>query len=233
MAQLVLVPGLAGDAAMWRSQIDALAAWRPVVTDVHMRHAGIEKMAASLLADHAGPLILCGASMGGMVAMEAARQAPERIAGLALLGTTARPESEEMRRMREDAIRLFTLGRVLEVIEPNVHLAFHPDQAAKPAIVSAYLTFVLRAGAAQLIRQNRAIMSRPDARMHLPRLGCRALVMCGDSDRLVPPEHSQEIARLLPGSQLVMVPRCGHMLTMEQPAIVNAALARWLEKLGS
>jgi pimeloyl-ACP methyl ester carboxylesterase len=231
VGKLVLVPGLAGDAAMWRSQLDALAAWRPMVTDVHMRHAGIEKMAASLLADHPGPLILCGASMGGMVAMEAARQAPERIAGLALLGTTARPESEEMRQLREDAIRLFAQGRVLEVIEPNVDLTFHPDQAAKPALVSAYLEFVLRAGAAQLIRQNRAVMARPDARAHLPRLACRALVMCGDSDRLVPAENSQEIARLLPGSQLVMVPRCGHMLTMEQPAIVNAALARWLESL--
>jgi pimeloyl-ACP methyl ester carboxylesterase len=227
---LVLVPGLAGDAVMWRSQIDALADWHPVVSDVHMRHASIEKMAASLLADYSGSLILCGASMGGMVAMEAARQAPERIAGLALLGTTARPESQEMRRVREDAIRLFAQGHVSEVIEPNVHLAFHPE-AAKPEIVSAYLEFVLRAGAAQLIRQNRAVMARPDARAHLPRLDCPALVMCGDSDQLVPPDNSREIATLLRRSQLVIVPRCGHMLTMEQAAIVNAALVRWLESL--
>ena len=72
--------------------------------------------------------MLCGASMGGMVAMEAARQAPERIAGLALLGTTARPESDEMRRLREDAIELFAQGRAEEVIEANVSFAFHPDQ---------------------------------------------------------------------------------------------------------
>jgi len=231
MARLVLVPGLAGDAVMWHAQLDALAAWQPVVTDVHMRHARIEDMATALLDEHDGPLVLCGASMGGMIAMEAARQAPERIAGLALLGTTARPESDEMRQVREGAIRLFEQERVAEVIEPNVHLAFHPEQAANAAITAAYLAFVLRAGARQLIDQNRAVMARPDARDHLPRVTCPALVLCGDSDRLVPLAHSEEIAALLQGSELVVVPRCGHMLTMEQPAMVNATLQRWLLRL--
>jgi pimeloyl-ACP methyl ester carboxylesterase len=83
------------------AQLQALAAWRSVVSDVHTRCDTIPDMAAALLAEHEGDLILCGASMGGMVAMEAARQAPERIAGLALLGTTARPETEEMRTLRE------------------------------------------------------------------------------------------------------------------------------------
>ncbi|AMO22771.1 alpha/beta hydrolase [Ramlibacter solisilvae] len=230
-AQLLLVPGLAGDAVMWRWQREALADWQPLITDVHMRHASIEAMASALLAEHPGPLALCGASMGGMIAMEAARLAPGRIAGLALLGTTARPESAEMRRVREDAIRLFEQGRVAEVIEPNVRLAFHPAQAADPAITAAYLEFVLRAGAHQLIRQNRAVMARPDARPHLPRLRCPALVMCGDTDLLVPKENSEEIAALLTASELVVVPRCGHMLTMEQPAAVNAALRNWLRLL--
>lgn len=230
---LVLVPGLAGDAVMWRAQVEALAPWRPAVTDVHMRHESIEDMAAALLREHDGMLVLCGASMGGMIAMEAARQAPERIAGLALLGTTARPESEEMRQVRENAIRLFGEGRVAEVIEPNVHFAFHPDNARDAAITSAYLEFVLRAGAQQLIAQNRAVIARPDARVHLPRLSCPSLVMSGDSDQLVPPENGREIAGLLAGSEFVLVPRCGHMLTMEQPAFVNDALARWLQVVGA
>jgi pimeloyl-ACP methyl ester carboxylesterase len=188
-------------------------------------------MAAALLAEHAGRLILCGASMGGMIAMEAARQAPDRICGLALLGTTARPESDEMRKVREDAIALFAQGRIAEVIEPNVHLAFHPDQAADPAIRSTYLEFVLRAGGEQLVRQNRAIMARPDARSHLPQLNSPTLVMTGDADLLIPLGHAEEIAALIPGSQLVVVPNCGHMLTMEQPGIVNATLQGWLQSL--
>lgn len=228
MTRLVLIPGLAGDAVMWQAQLAALDAWGAVASDVHMRHDSIPEMAAALLAEHEGDLILCGASMGGMVAMEAARQAPQRIAGLALLGTTARPETAEMRTLREDAIKLFAQGRAAEVIEGNVGFAFHADQAADAALVASYVDFVMRAGAEQLIRQNRAVIVRPDARVHLPQLSCPTLVMCGDSDQLTPPENSQEIARLVPGAQLMMVPRCGHMLTMEKPGIVNARLVEWL-----
>ena len=224
---LVLIPGLAADASMWQAQLVALERWNPVVTDVHMRHDTIAAMAQALLDAHPGPLVLCGASMGGMIAMETARQAPERIRGLALLGTNARPESDDMRALREAAIALFAQGRVAEVIEPNVALAFHPDNAA--ALAPAYLEFVLKAGAVQLIRQNRAVIGRPDARLHLRDIRCPTLVMCGDSDKLTPPECSREIAGLVPGAELVMLARCGHMLTMEQPEAVNATLHAWLE----
>jgi pimeloyl-ACP methyl ester carboxylesterase len=217
---------------MWQAQCAALADWSPLVTDVHMQgHETVEAMAAALLSGHDGDLLLCGASMGGMIALEAARQAPARIAGLALLGTTARPETPEMRQVRETAIELFGQGRAMELIEANVGCAFHPDQARDAALVRSYLDFVERAGAGQLIRQNRAVMSRPDARAHMSALACPTLVMCGDSDRLTPPECSAEIAELVPGAELAMVARCGHMLTMEQPAVVNAILKAWLERL--
>lgn len=231
MAQLILIPGLAGDARMWRHQLDGLADFRPVVTDAGHMHSSIETMAAGLLDQHTGDLVLCGASMGGMIAMEAARQAPSRIRGLALLGTNARPETDDMRQLRTDAIALFEQGRVEEVIRPNVAFAFHPQQAADEALVGAYLEFVLDAGARALIDQNRAVIARPDARLYLPSVRCPTLVMCGDSDLLTPPECSQEIASLIPGAQLEMVPRCGHMLTMERPDVVNATLRAWLTAL--
>lgn len=231
MTSLVLVPGLAADAVMWRHQLDALQAHGPVVTDAHTRHGSIEEMARALLQERAGPLVLCGASMGGMVAMEAARQAPGRVLGLALLGTNARPETEDMRALREAAIELFAQGRVAEVIEPNVALAFHPERAADATLVASYLEFVLRAGAEQLIRQNRAVIARPDARIHLPQLRCPVLVLCGDADQLTPPECSEEIAALVPQAQLQIIERCGHMLTMERPQEVNAALGAWLARV--
>jgi pimeloyl-ACP methyl ester carboxylesterase len=229
---LVLIPGLAANARMWQAQLQALEDLQPVVTDVHMRHERIEEMAAALLEDHPGPLALCGASMGGMIAMEAARQTPQRVRALALLGTTARPETEDMRALREAAIVLYQQGRVAEVLEPNVRFAFHPDQASDPAIVQAYLALLLEAGGDQLARQNRAVISRPDATLHLPRLRGEVLVMCGDSDQLTPPECSREIAALVPGARLEIVPRCGHMLTMEKPEAVNAALRGWLARAG-
>lgn len=230
-SSLVLIPGLAGDAVMWRHQLQGLAAWRPQVTDVHTRHASIQEMAAALLARHAGPLVLCGASMGGMVAMEAARQAPGRVRGLALLGTSARPEDDEFRVVREKAIVLFEQGRAREVIEPNAAMAFHPRHASDPALVASYVDFVLRAGAGQLVRQNRAVIARPDARTHLPLVRCPTLVLCGADDQLTPPDRAREIAQLVPGAELVLLPECGHMLTMEQPEAVNQQLGRWLERI--
>ena len=226
MTQLILLPGLASNEALWRAQREALAPWSPHVTGVHSREGTLPAMAASLLREHAGPLVLCGASMGGMIAMEAARQAPQRIAGLALLGTDARPDSQEMIELRTDAIGLFAQGRVREVIEPNIAFAFHPENAK--ALAGSYLDFVLAAGAEQLIRQNRAVIARPDARVHLPQVRCPVLVICGEADRLTPPERSREIASLIPQARLVMVPRCGHMLTMERPEVVNQVLAEWL-----
>ena len=232
MTQLILLPGLASDDVMWRAQLAVLPAHhRAHVTDVHARHPTIEAMAAALLNEHPGDLLLCGASMGGIIAMEVARQAPARIRGLALLGTNARPETADVRALREAAVVFFEQGRALEVLRVNVPLAFHGSRIADTQLTQTYLDFVMAAGAEQLVRQNRAIMARPDARLHLPKLACPVLVMCGDADQLTPPECSQEIARLVPQARLVLVPACGHMLTMEQPEIVNATLRSWLAGL--
>lgn len=232
MPRLVLLPGLACDARLWEAQWPALpAALDPVVSDAHTRHATLESMAAAVLREHTGPLVLCGASMGGMVAMECARQAPERIAGLALLGTTAAPETPETHQLRAQAIEVFERGQVRELIELNVLFAFHPAQAADRALTRRYVDRVVEAGAAQLIRQNRAVMRRPDARRHLGSYRGPALLLCGDSDKLTPPEAMREIAALLPQGELHWIRDCGHMLTMEKPAEVNALLGEWLRGL--
>jgi len=233
--QLLLLPGLAADERMWRGVLPHMPeALRPVVATAHQDvtlHT-IEDFAARLLAQHAGPLLLAGASMGGMIAMEAARQAPERVAGLALLGTTARPETPDMRALREAAIELFEQGRLREVIEPNVALAFHPDNATRPGLVQVYLDFVLDAGAAHLVRQNRAVIHRPDARQHLPGVTCPVLVVCGQADQLTPPECSAEIAALVPHADHTLLAGSGHMLTLEQPEAVNHLLVQWLARGG-
>ncbi|MET3381987.1 alpha/beta fold hydrolase [Variovorax paradoxus] len=231
MPNLILLPGLACDERIWEAQLPALpSAFGARVSDVQRHNDSIEGMAAAVLRDNEGPLILCGASMGGMVAMEAARQAPGRIAGLALLGTSARPETPDMFTLREGAIEYFERGEVRDVIEPNVYFAFHPTQAADPVMVQRYLDIVLGAGAEQLIRQNRAVMRRPDARLHLASLRAPVLLVCGDEDRLAPPECTSEMAALLPQAQVVWVPECGHMLTMEKPEHVNTALNGWLAR---
>jgi pimeloyl-ACP methyl ester carboxylesterase len=234
MPRLVLLPGLACDERLFEAQIPALPPSIDVqVSDAHTRHDRIEAMAAAVLREHPGPLLLCGASMGGMIAMEAARQAPERIAGLALLGTNPRPETPEMFDLRTSVIELFERGEARDVIQFNAGFAFHPEQAADPVLVQRYVELVLDAGVDQLIRQNRALMERPDQRTHLPALSCPVLIMCGDSDRLTAPECSREMAELMPHAELVWVEACGHMLTMEKPAVVNATLVSWLQRVAA
>lgn len=232
MSRLLLIPGLACDSSVWRDQLPVLAAhWQAEVTDVATRCASIEAMAATLLGEHAGPLLLCGASMGGMVAMEAARQAPARVRGLALLGTSARPETPEMQALREQAMALFAQGRAEEVLRANVAFAFDRQHPDLKSLSARYVALVLAAGTEQLVQQNRAVIARPDARLHLPRVRCPTLVVTGLADSLTPPECAREIAQLVPGAELHLLPHCGHMLTMEQPAAVNALLQGWLARL--
>jgi len=226
MQPITLLPGLACDAELWRDQVAALTPLRPVrVSDVHTRCATLPQMAAALLAESGGDLLLCGTSMGGMLALEVLRQAPQRVKALALLASSARPDTPELIRLRSDAIELFEQGRMHEVLQANVAFAFDPAHAA--ALAPPYLAMMDRAGAAQLIAQNRAIMARVDQRPLLPRIACPTLVVVGRSDLLTPPEHAQEMAALIPGARLEMLPQCGHLLTWEQPKRVNQLLIDW------
>lgn len=243
-ATLVFLPGLANDAEVWAGVREALQALpqsaspalQPLlaaarVSDVHTRHATLPRMAQALLETHPGPLVLVGHSMGGMLALHAVRQAPARIVGLALLGTTARPDTPEVLQLRRDACAQFAAGRMDEVLRANVAFAFHPDHAADAAMVARYFALVRRAGAGQLIAQNEAVMARDDSRPHLAAIDtrtCPTLVLCGAADGLTPPELSREIADAVPGARLEVLPGCGHMLTLEQPAAVAQALAGWL-----
>ena len=112
MSTVILLPGLACDAALWRDQLPALSAQCAVhVSTVHQRHADLPTMAHALLAEFAGPLVLVGSSMGGMLALHAHREAPQRIAALALLSSTARADTPELIQLRSEAIVEFEQGR--------------------------------------------------------------------------------------------------------------------------
>jgi pimeloyl-ACP methyl ester carboxylesterase len=200
------------------------------VSDVHFRFVTLPEMARALLVEHPGPLVLCGASMGGILAFEVLRQAPQRVRGLALLGTTARPDSPEIAALRAAAFAMIEAGRYEDMIRGNVPFSFHADRLGERELVDAYLDMLRRAGPEQLVRQNLATAARPDSRPLLPTLRCPTLVLCGDSDAVTPVEASREIAQLVPGAELELMDRCGHMLTMERPREVGAALLGWLRR---
>jgi pimeloyl-ACP methyl ester carboxylesterase len=229
MHTLLLLPGLACDAEHFRDQLPALRARHRVhVSDAHFRFDTLPQMAAALLAEHAGALVCIGSSMGGMLALEMHHQAPQRLAGMALLGSTARPDTPELIKLRSEAITLFEAGRMDEVLRANVLFAFHPEAAGNAALIEAYVAMIQRAGAPALVRQNRAVMARRDMRAALAGITCPLLVACGDSDALTPPACSQEIAAAAAHAQLHILQRCGHMLTWERPAQLNTLLLEWL-----
>ncbi len=232
MTTLILLPGLACDAALWHHQHAALAAAAPGpqrVADVHGRADSLPAMAALLLAEQPGALLLAGCSLGGMLAMEVCRQAPQRVRGLALLGTTARPDTPELVTLRSNAIGQFEAGRTEPLLRANALFAFHPRHQAR--LVEDYIAMVLRAGTASLIRQNRAVMARADLRPTLAAIRCPTLVLGGADDQLTPADCSREIAAAIPGAQLQLLPECGHMLTWEQPQAVTGLLVDWLAGL--
>ena len=233
MISVILLPGLACDNELFAHQAAALAAkgCSIHISNAHTRWPTLPEMAAGLLAEQPGQHVLVGASMGGMVAMEMHRQAPQRVLGLGLLGTTARPDTPELITLRTQACTLFAAGRAEELLRANVLFAFHPTRARSPELVARYLAMTMRAGADQLIAQNRAVMARVDSRPHLPQVRCPALVVCGEADQLTTPEAAREMAALMPQSRLEIVPGAGHMLTMEQPEQVSALLVDWLRSL--
>ena len=233
MSTVILLPGLACDAALWRDQLPALAAAHPAVhvTTVHQRHPDLPAMASALLAEFTGPLVLVGSSMGGMLALHAHREAPQRVAALALLSSTARADTAELIQLRSEAIVEFEQGRAESVLRANAMFAFHAAHADDRECVDDYVSQILRVGEAQLIAQNRAVMARADMRPWLADIRCPLLVACGDGDLLTPLEHSREIAQWVPHARLEVVVGAGHLMTWEQPERVNALLLQWLASL--
>lgn len=227
----VLLPGLACDAEIWRDQLVALARHWPRVDDPHARAGSIEGMAAALLAAHDGPLVLAGASMGGRIALQAALMAPQRVRALALLGSTARADTHELRSLRSEAVQRFEAGHMEALIEANTWFVFHRSAWDDTGLLDRYRAMVRRAGVAQLVRQNRAMMAAPDLRAAITALRCPTLAVCGEGDGVTPPECSREIVQAIPGARLELLADCGHMLTMEKPAPVNRLLAAWLDAL--
>jgi pimeloyl-ACP methyl ester carboxylesterase len=220
----VLVAGLNCSARLYSEQIPALWQFGPVIIADHRRDDSMAAMARRILAAAPPRFALVGLSMGGYIAFEILRQAPSRVAKLALLDTGARGEVPERTAQRKPLIALARTGRFGEILDSQyptlVHRSRHGDAALK-AIVGVMNQ---ETGADAYLRQQQAIIKRPDSRPGLAAIGCPTLVLVGDSDEPTPPELAREMAAAIPGSRLVVVPECGHLSTLERPQAVNAAL---------
>ena len=229
---VVLVPGLLASARLYAAQIPALWQCGPVMVADHTRDDTMAAIAARILASAPPVFALAGLSMGGYVGFEIVRQAPQRVARLALLDTSARPDTPEQSAGRRAQIALASQGRFAEILDaqfPRLVGRMHREDRSLRALLEQMAEEV---GVAAFIRQQTAIMGRLDSRPTLGSIRCPTLVLVGEDDELIPLERAAEIAHGIARARLVTVPRCGHVSTLEQPAEVTRALLEWLRDSG-
>ena len=227
---LVLLPGLLCDAALWEPQFDGLADIADFFVADLTEPGTMQDMAASVLRDSPWKeFALAGLSMGGYVAQEIVRQAPRRVKKLALLDTRSRGELPEETERRRALMTLAQSGRNFTPVTTRMlPLMLHESRVKDAALVKIIREMAERTGIEAYLRQQEAIIARPDYRSMLPSVACATLVLCGRQDKLTPLHNSEEMAATIPGAQLVVVEECGHMSTLERPEAVNAAMREWL-----
>ncbi len=228
---LLLLPGMMCDHRLWRHQVDALSAGGERLIQIGDLSSSdtVARLAESVLSQAPQRFALAGLSMGGIVALEIWRQAPDRVERLALLDSNYKSDPPERRLLRDEHVRRVRDGELAEILrdelKPNYLAASHRGDLE---LLDEVLAMGLDLGPEVFTRQSLALRDRPDSTATLPGIDCPCLVLCGDEDLLCPPERHEEMQRAIPGAQLVIVPQCGHLSTMEQPDAVNLALAHWL-----
>jgi pimeloyl-ACP methyl ester carboxylesterase len=226
---VVLVPGLGCSPSLYAGQMPALWTFGPVTVADHRRADSMDAIARQILAEAPPRFALAGLSMGGYIALAILRLAPERVAKLALLDTGSRSDTPEASERRKASIARVQAGDFEVVMDSLWPILVHKDRQGDTALKRVVFEMAKIAGADAFMRQQQAIMTRPDSRPGLSSIRCPTLVLVGEGDQLTPPELSQEMVALIPNSRMVSVPDSGHLSTLERPEAVTKALVEWME----
>ncbi len=234
---LLLLPGLMCDRAVWDAVVDALPAQAEIDVAAYDEIDTIGGMAERVLMLAPPRFAVAGHSMGGRVAFEVFRQAPERVAGIALLDTnhTPRPPGEAGAREERERLDLLATARSQGTRAMGriwVENMVHPSRRGDTALIESIVGMFGRKSADTFAAQIRALLARPDAGPLLAAIRCPVLVLCGRDDTWAPLARHEEMASAIPGGRLVAVDACGHMAPMERPHAVAEAMAAWLARCG-
>ena len=228
---LMLIPGMLCNRLMWEPQIKALSDGVDIVVANIAGQSDIPSIASEVLKDAPSSFVVAGLSMGGYVALELFRQAPERVEKLALLNTNAHAADP----VNEIPSCQGMLGR-LRAGDPVTDLAadlpavfFSEQRQGDDALAKIVAQMASDIGAQGLERQISAVISRQDSMSLLPKIDCPTLVLGAQQDMLTPPKEHEEIAALISQANLVILEQCGHLSTLEKPDEVSASLREWLE----
>jgi pimeloyl-ACP methyl ester carboxylesterase len=225
---LVLLPGLLCDAALWRHQTESLQdICQPLVADL-TQDASIPAMAERVLDSAPRTFCLAGLSMGGYVAQDIMRRAPERVERLALIDTNARADTAEQVKTRTELIRLSEVGKFKGVTPRLLPNLIHPSRLKDSAVADVVLQMAERVGQDAFKRQQQAIMGRVDGRGDLNAIRVPTVVICGRQDALSSVAWHAEMAEAIPNARLVIIEDCGHLAPLERPYATSAVLRYWL-----
>ncbi|WP_137112021.1 alpha/beta fold hydrolase [Rhodobacter sp. SY28-1] len=226
MTPLVLIPGMMCDTRMWGG-IDADLGV-PVLHHIPTGADSMADLAAQFLADAPPRFALAGLSMGGILAMEILRQAPDRVTRLALLDTNPRAETAAAQARRAPQIDRALAGDLEGVMRNDMKPNYLAPGPNKPAILDLCMDMALTLGPQVFARQSRALRDRPDQQATLAAFKGPALVLMGAEDRLCPLDRHQLMHDLIPHSRLHIIANAAHLPPLEQPEATARALRDWL-----
>jgi pimeloyl-ACP methyl ester carboxylesterase len=225
---ILLVPGLVSSPRIYAPVVPALWRFGPVTVANHIRDDNMGAIARRILAEAPPRFALAGHSMGGYIAFEIVRQAPDRVAKLALINTQARPDTPEATERRCGTIARAQGGGYRAILDELFPGFVHPSRLGEAALRQLVHDMGDDIGVEAFVRQQTAILSRADSRPTMATIKCPTLVLTGDADNTIPNSLSVEMAQGIPGARLAIIPDCGHLPQVERTQACADALVEWL-----
>ncbi|MXP29632.1 alpha/beta fold hydrolase [Porphyrobacter algicida] len=231
MNDLVLIPGLGSDETVWRKTIELLSDdYRCAVGDT-LQDSTLPDMAQRILADAPDKFVLAGLSMGGMVALEIMRLAPERVAGLALIDSNAFPDTSEQAQQRVRTIETLRAGVDMRSAgQASLAWLVHPD--ASLSVKEDIVQMSIRLGVEVYIRQSEAVLNRRDQRPVLREIDIPTAIIHGVNDAMIPLTRAEETLAMISDASLEIIHHCGHLPPIEKPAEAATILGRLCDAVG-